>query len=172
MKRGILFLAVVLAVLRIAFFVAPDLYPEEAYYWNYAAHLDIGYLDHPPMVAWLIHLGTALFGDGEFGVRAPLILCSIATAFFTFRLTELLFDRRAAWMAVLLVQLLPFFFLTGFMITPDAPLTAFWSGGLYFLALALLREKAGAWFGLGVCLGLGMLSKYTIALLSAKTGWM
>ena len=169
MKRSLLLLAAALFLLRIAFLAKPDLFPEEAYYWNYAVHLDIGYLDHPPMVAWLIHLGTALFGDGEFGVRAPLILCTLATAFFTFRLTESLFDRRAAWMAVLLVQLLPFFFLTGFMITPDAPLTACWAGGLYFLARALLREKASAWFGLGVCLGLGMLSKYTIALLGPAT---
>ena len=169
MKRGALFLALALFLLRIAFLAKPDLFPEEAYYWNYAVHLDIGYLDHPPMVAWLIHLGTAFFGDGEFGVRVPLILCTLATAFFTFRLADLLFDRRAAWMAVLLVQLLPFFFLTGFMITPDAPLTACWAGALYFLALSLLREKASAWLGLGICLGLGMLSKYTIALLGPAT---
>lgn len=169
MKRGALFLAVALFLLRVAFLAKPDLFPEEAYYWNYAAHLDIGYLDHPPMVAWLIHLGTALFGDGEFGVRIGVVLCSLVTAFFTYRLTTLLFDSRAGAIAVLLVQLLPFFFLTGFMITPDAPLTACWAGGLYFLALALLREKASAWFGLGVCLGLGMLSKYTIALLGPAT---
>ena len=169
MKRGVLVLAVALFLLRVAFLGQPDLFPEEAYYWNYAAHLDTGYLDHPPMVAWLIHAGTALFGDSEFGVRLGVVLCSLVTAFFTFRLTTLLFDARAGWMAVLLVQLLPFFFLTGFMITPDAPLTACWAGALYFLARALLQEKAGAWLGLGVCLGLGMLSKYTIALLGPAT---
>ncbi len=169
MKRGALFLAAALFLLRVAFLAWPDLFPEEAYYWNYAAHLDIGYLDHPPMVAWLIHAGTAMFGDGEFGVRVGVVLCSLVTAFFAFRLTTLLYDARAGATAVLLVQLLPFFFLTGFMITPDAPLTACWAGGLYFLALALLREKASAWFGLGVCLGVGMLSKYTIALLGPAT---
>lgn len=169
MKRGVLFLAVALFLLRVAFLAKPDLFPEEAYYWNYAVHLDIGYLDHPPMVAWLIHLGTSVFGDGELGVRIAVVGCSLLTAFFTYRLTTLLFDARAGAMSVLLVQLLPFFFLTGFMITPDAPLTACWVGGLYFLALALLREKASAWLGLGVCLGLGMLSKYTIALLGPAT---
>ena len=169
MKRGALFLAAALLLLRIVFFAKPDLFPEEAYYWNYAAHLDIGYLDHPPMVAWLIHLGTAIFGDGEFGVRIPLVLCSLVTAFFVFRLTALLFDARAGWTALLLVQILPFFFLTGFMVTPDAPLTACWAGALYFLALALLRGNASAWFGLGVFLGVGMLSKYSIALLGPAT---
>ena len=169
LKRGALLLAAALFLLRVVFLAKPDLFPEEAYYWNYAAHLDIGYLDHPPMVAWLIHLGTAIFGDGEFGVRIGVVLCSLVTGFFVFRLTALLFDSRAAHTALLLAQLLPFFFLTGFMITPDAPLTACWAGALYFLALALLRENARAWIGLGVCLGVGMLSKYTIALLGPAT---
>jgi dolichol-phosphate mannosyltransferase len=39
---------------------APELLFEEAYYWNYAQHLDIGYLDHPLMVAWLIKATTSL----------------------------------------------------------------------------------------------------------------
>ena len=169
MKRGALFLAVALFLLRIAFLAKPDLFPEEAYYWNYAVHLDIGYLDHPPMVAWLIHAGTALFGDCEFGVRIGVVLCSLVTAFFTYRLTTLLYDSRAGLTAVFIVQLLPFFFLTGFMITPDAPLTACWAGALFFLAKALLFGETRAWLGLGVWLGLGMLSKYTIALLGPAT---
>ena len=169
MKRGAFLLAAALLFLRVAFFARTDLYPEEAYYWNYAAHLDIGYLDHPPMVAWLIHLGTWVFGDNEFGVRASLVVCSLITSFFAFRLTAVLFNRHAAAVAVLLVQVLPFFFLIGFMITPDAPLTACWTGALYFLARALLHERSGAWFGLGVCLGLGMLSRYSIALLGLAT---
>ncbi len=155
--------------MRIGFLAFPDLYPEEAYYWNYAMHLDIGYLDHPPMVAWLIHLGTALFGNCEFGVRFGVLPCLLVTSFFVFRLTTLLFDARAGCNAVLLVQLLPFYFLTGFMMTPDAPLAACWAGALYFLAQALLRERTAAWLGLGVCLGLGMISKYTIALLGPAT---
>lgn len=168
-QRAILPAALLLLLLRVAFLAKPDLFPEEAYYWNYAAHLDIGYLDHPPMVAWLIHLGTSLFGDCELGVRIPLVLCSLVTAFFVYRLTALLFDARTAQTALLLAQVLPFFFLTGFMITPDAPLTACWAGALYFLAQALLRGNTRAWLGLGVCLGVGMLSKYTIALLGPAT---
>jgi dolichol-phosphate mannosyltransferase len=169
LKRGAFIVAAALLLLRVAYFPRIDLYPEEAYYWNYAAHLDIGYLDHPPMVAWLIHLGTRVFGDNEFGVRAGLVVCSVITSIFVFRLTALLFDRHIAVSAVLLVQVLPFFFLTGFMITPDAPLTACWAGALYFLARALLQEMPGAWLGLGVCLGVGLLSKYSIALLGLAT---
>ena len=31
-----------------------DIYFDEAYYWQWAQHLDWGYYDHPPLVAWLI----------------------------------------------------------------------------------------------------------------------
>jgi dolichol-phosphate mannosyltransferase len=55
------------------------------------------------------------------------------------------------------------------MITPDAPLTACWAGALYFLARVFFQENGRAWLGLGICLGLGMLSKYTIALIGPAT---
>lgn len=167
--RGTLILVAGLLLLRLATLAAPDLFPEEAYYWLYARHLDIGYLDHPPMVAWLIDLGTKVFGHGEFGVRIFAFLCHLVTCFFVFRLTALCFDRRAAWTAMAMLQVLPFFFTTGFMITPDAPLTACWAGALYFLARVFFQENGRAWLGLGICLGLGMLSKYTIALIGPAT---
>ena len=155
--------------LRLVFLGLVDLLPEEAYYWNYAQHLDIGYLDHPPMVAWLIWVGTSLFGNTGFGVRIGAYVAWIATAFFAFRFSRNLFGKSAAFVSVLLVATLPFFFSTGFMMMPDAPLTAAWAGALYFLERALVADQRRAWWGVGVCVGLGMLSKYTIALLGPAT---
>ena len=132
MKSAALLLAAGLFFLRIFYLGKTELFPEEAYYWNYAAHLDIGYLDHPPMVAWLIHLGTTVFGDREVGIRVFAVLSALATSFFTWKLTTFLYDREAAKQALLLVAVLPFFFMTGFMMTPDAPLTACWAGCLYY----------------------------------------
>ena len=164
-RHTALLLAAGLVLLRTAYLPWINLFPEEAYYWNYAQHLDYGYLDHPPMVAWLIHLGVACFGHCELGVRFFALVCSLVTSFFAFRLTTLLHGRSAGETAVLLVQILPFFFMSGWIMTPDAPLTACWAGTLYFLARAIFDGSARAWLGVGVCLGMGMLSKYTIALL-------
>ncbi len=169
MKRLILILAVALVLLRVACLGLTDLFPEEAYYWNYAMHLDIGYLDHPPMVAWLIHLGTLVLGDTAVGIRVFAVLSALVTSFFVYRLTAIQFGREVGRTALLLAQLLPFMFMTGFMMTPDAPLVACWAGALYFLARALLEGRTSAWLGLGVCLGVGMLSKYTIVLLGPAT---
>jgi dolichol-phosphate mannosyltransferase len=155
--------------LRLLFMGTVDLLPEEAYYWNYAQHLDIGYLDHPPMVAWLIWLGTTIFGQTEFAVRSGAILCWVTAAFFAFRLAHNLYGKTAAFIAVMLFSALPFFFAMGLVMVPDSPLTAAWAGALYFLERATLGERRAAWLGVGVCIGLGMLSKYTIALLGLAT---
>ena len=156
---------VYLFLLKLVFVGFVNLIPEEAYYWNYAQHLDIGYLDHPPMVAWLIWLSTKLFGRSEVSVRLPAFVCWITATIFMFRLAQNLYGRHAAFGSALFLAALPFYFGTGFFMTPDAPLLAAWAGCLYFLERALIGGKRRAWVWAGVWLGLGMLSKYTVALL-------
>ena len=156
-------------LLRLVYLGLPDLIPEEAYYWNYAQHPSLGYLDHPPMVAWLITIGTSVFGDTEFGVRAGSFLCWLVTAAFCFGFARNLYDKESALRSVMFVAVFPAFFAFGFFALPDASLTASWAGALYFLERALLADKRRAWWGLGVCIGIGMLSKYTIALLGLAT---
>jgi dolichol-phosphate mannosyltransferase len=154
-----------LVSLRLVYIGVPELIPEETYYWNYAQHLDWGYLDHPPMVAWIIGFGSALFGSTEFGVRIGAFCCWFVTAAFAFAFARDLFDRTAAVRTVLLVTALPFFFGIGLVATPDAALTAAWAGALFFLGRALLGGRPFAWLGAGICIGVGLLSKYTAALL-------
>src|ERR1043166_267596 len=158
-----------LLVLKLIFINSVNLIPEEAYYWNYARHLDWSYLDHPPMVGWLIWLSTSLLGKSELSVRLPAYVCWIITAVFMFRLTLTLFDRPAALRAILLLAVLPIYFGLGLFMTPDAPLCAAWAGCLYFLERALLAQDRRAWWWAALCLGIGMLSKYTIALLGLGT---
>jgi dolichol-phosphate mannosyltransferase len=153
-------------VLRLVYCGQVELLPEEAYYWNYSQHLDIGYLDHPPMVAWLIKLGTAAFGNSAFGVRIGALCCGAIASFFAYRLARNLFDQGTALAALLLMQVLPFFFTAGLLMTPDAPLTAAWAASLYFLERALIARRSAAWWWAGVSVGVGLLSKYTIGLLA------
>src|SRR5437762_4699780 len=53
-----------------------QLTPDEALYWCWSRHPAIGYLDHPPMIAWLIWLSTRVLGDNELGVRLPGVIMS------------------------------------------------------------------------------------------------
>jgi dolichol-phosphate mannosyltransferase len=155
--------------LRVIYAATVELLPEEAYYWNYSRHLDFGYLDHPPLLAWLIRLGTAIFGQNEFGVRVGALGCGAIASLLIYRLSFNVFGERAALAALFLASVLPFFFMSGMLTTPDAPLTAAWAATLYFLERALIANQSRAWWGVGIGLGLGMVSKYTIALLVPVT---
>lgn len=165
MRSKVMLLVAAIVLLRLVYLATPELMPEEAYYWNYSQHPSPGYLDHPPMVAWLIGAGTALFGKTEFGVRFGTFCCWLVAAWFGMGLARELFGKQAAIGVLLLLASLPFFFGIGLIATPDAPLVACWAGTLFFLRRALLDMRRSAWYGVGLCLGLGLLSKYSIALL-------
>jgi dolichol-phosphate mannosyltransferase len=152
-------------LLRLVYITQIELLPEDSYYWNYSQHLDIGYLDHPPMVAWLIRLGTAVFGNTELGVRIGAWCCAGVASLFAYRLTRNLFGEQSALVALVLMQVLPYCFLGGMLMTPDAPLMAAWAAALYFLERALIAGQARAWLFAGVSIGLGLISKYTISML-------
>jgi len=162
---GYLLIAAGVVLARLIFSGLLNLLPEEAYYWNYAQHLDIGYLDHPPMVAWLIWLSTSTFGQAEFFVRLPAFISWLVFAFFMVRYARRTMGDMAVSPMILLTAILPIYYSVGFLMTPDAPLYACWAGSLYFLELALVQKRGRAWLWAGVWVGLGLLSKYTTGLI-------
>ena len=48
--------------------------------------------------------------------------------------------------------------------------TACWAAALFFLERALVAQQRGAWLGVGIAMGLGMLSKYSIGLVGLAAG--
>ena len=165
-NRFCLAVVVYAVLLRLLYLGVPELLFEEAYYWNYAQHPDIGYLDHPLMVAWIIRLFVALMGNIEFAVRAGAFLCWMITAWFSYRLTRDLLGPSAAYRALALVAVLPVYFFFGLFMSPDAPLAACWAAALYYTNRIVAKDDARAWLWLGAAIGLGMISKYTMALLA------
>lgn len=172
-NRRIIYCTVLLIItlsilLRVFCMSSTDLLVEEAYYWNYSNHLDFGYIDHPPMVALLIKLFTIIFGIQEFGVRIASLICWMLASFFSYKLAEQI-TKGSGIYAVMLLAILPFFFLQSLFITPDQPLIVCWSASLYCLYRVLVSNQSRYWYATGVWIGLGLLSKYTIALLGLPT---
>ena len=155
-------------IIRLAVMSNMDLIAEEAYYWNYANHLDFSYFDHPPMVAYLIKISTILFGTNEIAVRLPGIICWSIASYFIYRLSNE-YKAGSGVYALLMLAVLPFFFVQSIIMTPDLPLLAAWAASLYYFHQALVKDNQGAWFKIGISFGLGMLSKYTIILLVPAT---
>ena len=152
-------------LLRLIYMGVAQLIPDEAYYWNYAQHMDLSFFDHPPMVAWLIWIGTAIFGDNEFGVRSGAFICGLVTMGYLYAFTRNLYDKSTGMRAVLLLAVLPFGFVTATLMTPDAPLMAAWAATLYYMERAMIADQRSAWLGMGIAFGMGILSKYTLGLL-------
>lgn len=107
----------------------------EAYYWAWSRFPAWGYLDHGPLVAWILRASTALFGDGTFGVRALFVLISAGTMALLASLAARLSPAgwRAAPPALLALLTLPMFLIAGAAANPDGPFLFFVM--LFFWAL-------------------------------------
>ncbi|MDT8283284.1 MAG: glycosyltransferase family 39 protein [Gammaproteobacteria bacterium] len=160
-------LAVCVFALRLVFLGGMEVIPQEAYYWNYAQHLSPGYLDHPPLVAATIYAGETVFGHNLWGSRSGAFIYGIIFIIMFYRYARLQVDQACAVFASSFALLLPYYFLgSGFLITPDAGLSLAWVMAIYFFYRVLINDESRAWYGVGVAMGIGMLSKYSIALLA------
>src|SRR5436190_5018685 len=98
-------------------------FSQEAYYWTYAQHPALSYFDHPPMVAWLIWIGTTMFGDGAIGIRLCTWLCGVGTTWLCMRqLAAFGLDERAQCLGGALTIGVPLLAMTHILANPDAPL--------------------------------------------------
>jgi len=158
---------VVLAVLAVKIAVATltQLTLDEGYYALWSLYPSAGYFDHSPFVAWAIAAGRQLLGEHEIAVRLPALLCGVAIAAAQYRTGAILFDRRAGalgvyWYAAGIASLLLLL-----VATPDAFSTLFWTLAIWCLAELMRTQDPNWWLALGVAAGMGLLSKYTNALL-------
>jgi undecaprenyl-diphosphatase len=152
-----------------------DLSPDEALYWGWSRRLDLSYYSKGPMVAYLIAASTWVMGDSVFGVRflAPLFLAMTSIIIYRFSLEIYHEDRDAekkASLAALLPQIIPLFATIGLLMTIDSPFIFLWTLSLFLFWRAVYSRTASTqpstmlWILLGITVGLGLLTKYTMAL--------
>lgn len=185
-NRGWWFGWVGLAALYLALAVWMPPADDELYYWCWSRDLQPSYYDHPPMVAYLIRFSSEVFGPSLLAARIPALVCSLIVLKIVRHLTRP--QGFTAW-----AILTPVFTVGGVLITPDAPLLAFWA--LYLAWLVRVHGRleqshevqppsAGppsyrhpfgrswdSWLLGGVLLGCALLSKYTAAL-AIPTGFL
>jgi 4-amino-4-deoxy-L-arabinose transferase-like glycosyltransferase len=85
--------AIVIGVLlawRIVMAALLPLSADEAYYLLWSHHLQAGYFDHPPAIAFLIRAGTLIFGDTPLGVRLMGLPLSLLASWFVWQTAALL----------------------------------------------------------------------------------
>src|ERR1700688_1767866 len=167
-------LVAALTALRVIYASQIDLRTDEAYYWTWSKENVLSFLDHPPMIAWFIRFGTAIFGDSNFGVRFAGILAMLVTqlllADIVRRVTH---DLRAIVLAVLMPEAALYYGLLMAKVSPDVALIPFAVAMMW--SLIRLNESGDGrwWLAAGVFAGLALLSKLTaVMLLPAVAAFM
>lgn len=140
-----------------------DLSPDEAQYWEWARRLDLSYYSKGPLIAYLIAMGTAVFGDNVFGVRITAAALSLLGSAVLYALGRDLYGEKVGACSAALFQVVPLFSVYGVVMTIDAPFVFFWLLSMLLLLRAVRRNAAFHWALLGASVGLGLLAKYTMA---------
>ena len=144
------------------------IFRDELYYVACANRLAWGYVDHPPLSIGLLAAVRATLGDSLLALRLPAALAGAATVFLTGLIARALGAGRGAMLLAALAV----------AVTPQLlAMSSFYSmNGLELVAWALLELLAirlltgGAphlWLAFGLVAGLGLLNKYSVALLAA-----
>ncbi len=177
---GVLALAGLTLVARWVFSNFRQLVPDECYYWVWSQHPALSYVDHPPVIAWLIRLGTHFEGNTEFGVRWPMGILAVGMVLILWRVSlRLCPDKLAAGFVAVSLLLSPMVGIMGSIATPDTPAMFFQTAALACVLLVFLTPSAGTpgegnereallWLAFGLFLGLALDSKYTSVFLGVS----
>ena len=159
--RLAVFLLCGLTLYRLWFMTQFELVPDEAYYWLWAKHPAWSYRDKGPAVAWVIWLGTALFGPTLVGIRIFAVLLSTGTGVLLFLLARRLYDDRVALWSLLLASVIPMLAVGSILMTIDSLSVFFWAWAALIFWKAIHRDQLADWFWLGLAIGVGFLAKFT-----------
>jgi len=139
---------------------------DEAQYWDWTRRPQWSYYSKGPLIAWIITLGTSLFGDTELGVRAGALFGSALLQTILYLWLSRLWKRPGLGLLVLAVaNTAPMFLASGVLMTTDNPLLVCWTGAMFCLDAATRpevspRRRALAAWALAPLVALGVLAKY------------
>ncbi|MEY9182428.1 4-amino-4-deoxy-L-arabinose transferase-like glycosyltransferase [Bradyrhizobium sp. USDA 326] len=164
-RRLILVAAAIIAamtVLRIVYASAIELRTDEAYYWTWSKETALSFLDHPPGIAWMIRLSTAIFGDTALGVRFGGIVAMLVTQLLLANIVRrLTHDARAVMFAVLMPEAALYYGLLMAKVAPDVAMIPFAVAMMWSLVRLAQGGDGRWWLAAGLFAGLSMLSKFT-----------
>ncbi len=147
-------------VLRFAFAASLPMTGDEAYYWEWSRRLALGYIDHPPAVAYTI-AAFGWLGKSAFVLRLPFVLCGAGTiGALAAAAYELWRTRESAAIAALAAALAPILNVTAVTVSPEGPAALGWACTLWFGLRAFRERTVSCFLLLGVAMGGALLSHF------------
>jgi 4-amino-4-deoxy-L-arabinose transferase-like glycosyltransferase len=135
---------------------------DELYYAVAGRHLQGGYVDFPPVTALLAWFDRQLFGDSLIGLRVLTVIAGALVVVLAAMIArELGGGRRAQTFAAVLVGFSPLLVATNNLFQPVS-FDQLATMCVLYLALRIALGR-GSWALLGVAIGVGLETKYTLA---------
>ncbi len=158
--RCTLLVLAVAAAYRALIFVWFGPGPDEAFYWLWSRRLDLGYVEHPPLIAYALALMRTLFGENPAGWRLLADASACGTGWCLFATGRAMFTPRVGFWAAAAHAASPALSMAGGSILIPETLLVFWVTLALYLAARLLRSGRLGWFyPLGLVTGAGLLTK-------------
>lgn len=164
--RTVLIGLLILTAARLVLIGAHEIQEDEAYYFMWSERPALSYYSKGPGISAAMWVSTSIFGANEFGVRFFSPILALGTSLLLFKLARSLFDERVALWSVVLVNVTPIFTAGSALMTIDPLSIFFWVAAMFTFWRALHKASfwAPEWPLAGLCIGLGILAKYTNAL--------
>ena len=144
---------------------------DELYYVACADHLDWGYVDHPPLIAFVTAATRFVLGDSLPALRFPCLLAGLLAALVTGLIAREFGARRfGQFLATTCVALAPASLVIDHLLSMNAFDHLFWALATLLVARMLGRDEPRLWPVFGVVVGIGLLNKYSIGFFCLALG--
>ena len=162
---GVAIFALIRLLISLPLIGGPAWQRDELMFMACGQHLSLGYVDDPPLVAWLCRLSYELFGYAAWGLRLWASLSSAAVVFLTAKIAQKLgASESGQLLSAAAVALAPAYALSCINIGVFSYEPLWWC----LLALFLLEYQQNGhsrWLWLaGLAAGCGLLTKFTMGL--------
>lgn len=138
-------------------------FKDELYYMAAGEHLDLGYVDFPPLVAVVAAVTRATLGDSLVALHLlPALAGAAVVVLAGLMARELGGGRFAQGLAALATLIPPTILVFGTWLSMDAFDQLFWVAASYVLLITLHRDWPRLWLVFGLLCGFGLLTKLTI----------
>jgi len=128
-----------------------------------ARHLAWGYVDYPPFTPFIVRLAYALFGAAPAGLRFFSALAMGTVMVLAGLMGRDLGGKRFAQvLAALASAIAPYALLTGSLFVYATFDYLWWVVAAFMVVRLLKTEDPRWWLGIGVAIGLGMMTKYAM----------
>jgi hypothetical protein len=136
---------------------------DELYYVACGLHPAFGYVDHPPLVAWIARAVWEISGESHAALRLVSVLAGAAVVFLTGWLArEMGGGRFAQGLAAACALTAPVYLFVFHTFSMNSFDVLFWTLGALVVARIVRTGNGRLWLLFGLIAGLGLLNKHSI----------